>query len=51
MAIGGGALTVATLIWHRVRNREGRPEIPYGVAISLATLPVFAERYLYHFGS
>ena len=51
MAIGGGVLTVATLLWHRLRHGGGKPEIPYGVAISLAALPIFAERYLYHFGS
>lgn len=51
MAIGGGVLTVATLVWHRLRHGAGKPEIPYGVAISLAAMPVFAERYLYHFGS
>ncbi len=51
MAIGGGVLTVATMVWHRLRHGEGKPEIPYGVAISLAAMPIFAERYLYHFGS
>lgn len=51
MSIGGGVLTVATLIWHRARKAEGRPEIPYGVAIAVATIPIFAERYVYHFGS
>jgi prepilin peptidase CpaA len=51
MAVGGGVLTVATIVWHKLRHGEGKPEIPYGVAIALATIPIFAERYLYHSGS
>jgi prepilin peptidase CpaA len=38
MAIGGGVLTLAMLIAHRLRRAEGRPEIPYGVAIVGAAL-------------
>jgi len=38
MAIGGGVLTIGMLIAHRVRRAEGRPEIPYGVAIVGAAL-------------
>lgn len=33
MALAGGVLTIAMLAWHRWRKAEGRPEIPYGVAI------------------
>jgi prepilin peptidase CpaA len=51
MAIGGGVLTLVMLVWHRLRAAEGRPEIPYGVAIAGATIPLLAERYLYQFGS
>ncbi len=50
MAIGGGVLTVGTLVWHKARHGAGRPEIPYGVAIAVAAIPIFAQRYLYHFG-
>ncbi|SNS89444.1 prepilin peptidase CpaA [Sphingomonas laterariae] len=38
MAIAGGVLTIAMVVLHRARKAEGRPEIPYGVAISLAGL-------------
>ena len=50
MSVAGGVVTVATLAWHRLARAEGRPEIPYGVAIACATVPIFAERYLYQFG-
>lgn len=45
MALAGGAVTIATLIHHRALRRGGTPEIPYGVAIALAGLWVFGERY------
>lgn len=51
MSLAGGVLTVAVLALHRLRAADGRPEIPYGVAIALAALPVFAERYFYHSAS
>ena len=34
MSIAGGVLTLGILGWHRAQKREGRPEIPYGVAIA-----------------
>ena len=46
MALGGGVLTLVMLVRHKVRNGEGRPEIPYGVAISAATLLVLANDIL-----
>jgi prepilin peptidase CpaA len=49
MSVGGGVLTVVMLIRHRLRRTEDPLEIPYGVAIALATLPILAQRYLYHF--
>jgi prepilin peptidase CpaA len=53
MSIAGGVLTIAILAWHRIRRCEGRPEIPYGVAIAvggLATLAeVFTQRFLNQF--
>lgn len=49
MSIGGGLLTVGMLVWHRRKNPEGQLEIPYGVAIAAATVPVLAERYFYQF--
>ncbi|HET8611733.1 MAG TPA: prepilin peptidase [Sphingomonas sp.] len=49
MSLGGGLLTLAMLIRHRWKRAEEPLEIPYGVAIALATIPILAERYLYHF--
>ena len=50
MSIGGGLLTIGMMIWHRLRKPEGPLEIPYGVAIAVATIPLFTQRYLSHFG-
>ncbi len=49
MAILGGVVTLLTVVHHRVRKKPGQPEIPYGVAISLATLWLIGERYLNQF--
>lgn len=49
MSVLGGAVTLITVLQHRIRRRIGRPEVPYGVAISLAGLWVIGERYLNHF--
>lgn len=38
MSILGGILTLAMLIHHRMTRKPGRPEIPYGIAISAAGL-------------
>jgi prepilin peptidase CpaA len=45
MALAGGVVTIATVAYHRIARRSGRPEIPYGVAIALAGLWVLGERY------
>jgi prepilin peptidase CpaA len=49
MSIAGGILTVLVLVVHRLRKREGRPEIPYGVAIAFGGLGILAQRYLNQF--
>src|SRR3954468_7345555 len=33
-SLAGGVPPLAVLAWHRARRREGRPEVPYGVAIA-----------------
>lgn len=38
MSILGGILTLAMLLHHRITKKPGRPEIPYGIAISTAGL-------------
>ena len=49
MSLAGGVLTLGILAWHRLRKREGRPEIPYGVAIAFGGLAILAQRYLNQF--
>ena len=49
MSIAGGVLTLVMLVWHRARKREGRPEIPYGVAIAFGGLAILAQRFLNQF--
>jgi prepilin peptidase CpaA len=34
---------------HRARNREGRPEVPYGVAIAFGGIAILAQRFLNQF--
>jgi prepilin peptidase CpaA len=51
MAVGGGVLTLAMLLIHRLRRQPGRPEIPYGVAISAATLLTLSNDILTNFAS
>ena len=48
-SLAGGVLTLALLVWHRARNREGRPEIPYGVAIAFGGLAILTQRFLNQF--
>ncbi len=43
MAIIGGVLTLAYLVWHRVKKRQGNPEVPYGCAISFSAIAVLGE--------
>jgi prepilin peptidase CpaA len=49
MSLIGGAVTIITIVHHRLSRRIGQPEIPYGVAISLAALWVIGEPYLNQF--
>ncbi|HWI77249.1 MAG TPA: prepilin peptidase [Sphingomicrobium sp.] len=49
MSIAGGILTLVVLVIHRVRSREGRPEVPYGVAIAIGGLAILAQRFLNQF--
>ena len=49
MSLAGGALTLLVIIVHKLRAREGRPEIPYGVAIAFGGLWLVAQRFLNQF--
>lgn len=49
MSIAGGVLTLIVLGLHRLRKSEGRPEVPYGVAIAFGGLWLLAQRFLNHF--
>jgi len=49
MSLAGGVLTIGVLALHRARRREGRPEIPYGVAIAAGGLAILAQRFLNQF--
>jgi prepilin peptidase CpaA len=49
MSIAGGVLTLVILGWHRFKQREGRPEIPYGVAIAFGGLAILTQRFLNQF--
>jgi prepilin peptidase CpaA len=50
MSFAGGVLTLIMIAAHRARQAEGRPEIPYGVAIAFGGFWLIGERYLYQFG-
>ena len=49
MSLAGGVLTLVILAWHRTRKREGRPQIPYGVAIAFGGLAILTQRFLNQF--
>ena len=49
MAVAGGVLTILLLAWHRAQRREGRPTIPYGVAIAFGGLAILTQRFLNQF--
>lgn len=49
MSIAGGLLALFLLVQHRVRRRQGKPKIPYGVAIAAGGLAILAQGFLNHF--
>jgi prepilin peptidase CpaA len=50
MSLAGGVLTLIVFIEHKIKKTEGRPEVPYGVAIAFGGLWLLAQRFLNHFG-
>jgi prepilin peptidase CpaA len=49
MSLAGGVLTLGVVAFHRLKRREGRPEIPYGVAIAFGGLVILTQRFLNQF--
>lgn len=49
MSLVGGLLTLAVVGIHRARRNEGRPEVPYGVAIAAGGMWLLAQRFLNQF--
>lgn len=49
MSLAGGVLTLGLLGLHRMLDKEGRPEIPYGVAIAFGGLAILTQRFLNQF--
>jgi len=49
MSIAGGVVTLVAIALHRFRGREGRPEIPYGVAIAFGGFAILTQRFLNQF--
>jgi prepilin peptidase CpaA len=49
MSLAGGVLTLAYLGYHRLKRREGKPEIPYGVAIAFGGFAILTQRFLNQF--
>jgi len=48
-SIIGAMVTILFLIIHKLKQRDGRARIPYGVAISLSGLWIAGERIFNHF--
>lgn len=49
MSLIGAVLTVMVVVTHKLRRKQGQPEVPYGVAIAIAALWPIGERFLNHF--
>ena len=49
MSLAGGVLTLVVMIEHKIKQNDGRPEVPYGVAIAFGGLWLLAQRFLNHF--
>ena len=49
MSIAGGVLTLVLLLVHRLLGKQGRPKIPYGVAIAIGALTILTQRFLNQF--
>jgi prepilin peptidase CpaA len=48
-SIAGGLLTLVVIAIHKMKRKESRPEVPYGVAIAVGGMWLLAQRFLNHF--
>ena len=46
MALLGGVLALVVLAWSRLRPSAAAPQVPYGIAIVAAALPIITNRIL-----
>ena len=49
-SLAGGAVTIIFLIIHKLKQKDGPPRIPYGVAIAAAGLWTVSQLIFNHFG-
>lgn len=49
MSLAGGLVTLVTMAWHKRTKREGKPKVPYGVAIAIGALAILAQRFFNQF--
>jgi prepilin peptidase CpaA len=42
-------LTLVVVAIHRIKKKEGKPRVPYGVAIAFGALAILTQRFLNHF--
>jgi len=49
MSLAGGLVTLVTMAWHKRVKGEGRPKVPYGVAIAVGGLLILIQRFLNQF--
>jgi prepilin peptidase CpaA len=49
MSIAGGLLTLVVVALHRSREKAGKPQVPYGVAIAVGGLIILIQRFLNQF--
>jgi prepilin peptidase CpaA len=49
-SLAGGAVTIIFLLIHKLKQKDGPPRIPYGVAIAAAGLWTVSQLIFNHFG-
>lgn len=49
MSLAGGLVTLVTMAWHKHSKHDGKPKVPYGVAIAIGALAILAQRFFNQF--